>query len=290
MTCPACQSQEVVLAFTDLLPFGFEKRIYRCRRCGLGFVSPTPSREMLLALYGSESYFFKQTDDHLGYTVYEPTTTWFVDLLRKLRQVRANDPLLEIGSATGELLLLAKEHGFKGLGIEPSKWAAQKAQEKGVKVLVGFFEEVAKTLPSASFGSIVMSHVIEHFSDPKGVLNECSRLLRSGGWLAILTLNYAAPKWQDPRQAYLTSREHLFYFTPNSLRLMLEAAGFKVRQSILQPCPSPSAWAEVSRKDGTFSWVRFFSKGITWAYKRWFLPAFRLREWSEMIVLAQRRI
>ena len=288
MTCPACEGKEVTLVFVDKWQSGFEKRIHRCHRCGLSFVAPLPSQDELLVLY-DEGYFLSP-DKSLGYAGYEPPMVWFAELLRKLRRVGAESPLLDIGTATGEFLLLAKEHGFEGLGIEPSSWAAEKAQQKGVQVLVGTFEEIAPSLPSASFGSVVMSHMIEHFPDPLGVLKECARLLRPKGWIAILTPNYASPKWKDKNQTYLTSREHLFYFTPLSLRLMVAKAGFTVRHCVSQPCPSPLAWAEIARREGTFHWLRFFSKCFTWAYKRWLRSVFQPTQWSDLILLAQRRL
>jgi 2-polyprenyl-3-methyl-5-hydroxy-6-metoxy-1,4-benzoquinol methylase len=270
MTCPTYEGKEVTL---DKWRSGFEKRVHRCHRCGLSFVAPLPSQDELLVLY--DEGYFQSADGSLGYTDYEPLMVWFAELLRKLRRVGAESPLLDIGTATGEFLLLAKEHGFEGLGIESSSWAAEKAQQKGVQVLVGTFEEIAPSLPSASFGSVVMSHMIEHFPDPLGVLKECARLLRPNGWIAILTPNYASPKWKDKNQTYLTSREHLFYFTPLSLRLMVAKAGFTVRHCVSQPCPSPLAWAEIARKEGTFHWLRFFSKCFTWAYKKWLRSAFQ---------------
>jgi len=286
MTCPACEEREVVLVFVDKWPSGFEKRIYRCQRCGLGFVDPMPSRDELLALY--DEGYFQSTDESLGYANYEPPKEWFAELLRKLRWAGAESPLLDIGAATGDFLLLAKEHGFEGLGIEPSFEAAKKAKQKGVQILVGLFEEVAASLASASFGGVVMSHVIEHFPAPFCALKECARLLRPNGWIAILTPNYASPKWKDKDKTYRISREHLFYFTPLSLSLMVAKAGFTVRQCRSQPCPSPLAWAEIARRENTFRWLRFISKCFTWVYKRWLLSTLR-RQWNDLILLAQKK-
>ncbi|MFA0750697.1 MAG: hypothetical protein SLRJCFUN_001100 [Candidatus Fervidibacter sp.] len=275
MTCPACEGKEVALVFVDKRPSGFKKRVWQCQRCGLGFVAPMPSANELLTLY--DDGYFHSTDESLGYADYEPPTVWFAELILKLRRVGAESPLLDIGAATGDFLLLAKEHGFDGIGVEPSCWAVRKARQKGLRVLVGLFEEVAASLAPASFGVVVMSHTIEHFLYPFHVLEECARLLRPNGWIAILTPNYASPKWKGTDQAFRTSREHLFYFTPLSLRLMVAKAGFIVRQCSSQPCPPPLAWAEITRREGTFRWSRFISKCITWVYKRWLRTVLQLQ-------------
>ncbi|MCS7191818.1 MAG: class I SAM-dependent methyltransferase [Armatimonadetes bacterium] len=286
MKCIACSSDKVQKVWVDKWGDSFEKQIYRCDVCGLGFVHPMPSKDILKSLYDTSNYFVG-CDNSLGYVCYEPPYGWFCELLLQMKQYGASSPLLDVGSATGVFLLLAQQKGLYGFGIEPSSWAAEQAKAKGVETLVGLFEEVASTLPSQSFGAIAMSHVVEHFAKPVLVLEECFRLLCQGGVLGILTPNYASPKWQNPEKAYSQSREHLFYFTPKSLQLMVAQTGFKILKLTTLPCPSPSAWSlSESFLGHPVHFSRLMSKWVTWIYKGIFRRTLKPYQWSDMILVA----
>ena len=78
------------------------------------------------------------------------------------------------------------------------------------------------------FDVVVMFEVIEHLFDPRLVLEQVQRLLRPGGTLVLSTPNFNAlsrfalgNSW-----AVLSPAEHLYYFTRDSLRALLQAAGF----------------------------------------------------------------
>ncbi|MFN3420212.1 MAG: class I SAM-dependent methyltransferase [Armatimonadota bacterium] len=266
----------------------FEKHIYRCDMCGLGFVYPMPSVDSLKTLYNTPTYFIG-CGSGLGYVCYEPPVGWFYELLLQMLRYGATSPLLDIGSATGVFLLLAQQKGLNGFGIEPSEWAADQAERLGVQTMVGLFEEIAPKLSSESLGSISMSHAIEHFADPFAVLCECFRLLCSGGVLGILTVNYASPRWRNLKKAYSESREHLFYFTPKSLQLMVEQARFKICYFATLPSPSPKAWSM-----GEHFWQRpvrlsrLMSKWVTWLYKGVLKSILNPNQWSNMILVARK--
>jgi len=254
--------------------------------CGLGFVYPMPSAEILKTLYSATDYFIG-CNDKLGYIFYEPPVGWFCELLLQMLRYGAKSPLLDIGSATGIFLLLAQQKGLDGFGVEPSSWAAEQAKEKGVKTMIGFFEEIAPTFANDSLGSIAMSHVIEHFSNPKLVLQECFRILQPGGVLGILTPNYASLRWRIPKEAFSESREHLFYFTPKSIRLLVEQIGFKICRLVTLPSPTPKAWLWSQYFQGQPVYFRrLISKWITWIYKGVLKSALNPDRWSDMILVA----
>lgn len=285
MKCPTCSSEQVQKVWVDRWTDGFEKHIHRCNTCGLGFVHPKPSFNVLKTLYDNPSYFIGYSNS-LGYICYEPPIGWFCELLLQMLRCGAKSPILDIGSATGDFILLARQKGLTGFGIEPSSWAAEQAKVKGVETIVGFFEEIAPTLVEESLGSIAMSHVIEHFSDPKSTLGECFRILRPNGVLGILTPNYASLRWQNLEKAFSESREHLFYFTPKSLQFMVEQAGFKIVYLRTLPSPSPKAWSFSERFIGhTVRFYRLMSKWVTWVYKGVFRSALSPCRWNDMILV-----
>jgi 2-polyprenyl-3-methyl-5-hydroxy-6-metoxy-1,4-benzoquinol methylase len=93
----------------------------------------------------------------------------------------------------------------------------------------GLLEEAA--FPAQSFDALTLFEVIEHLREPLALLRECHRVLRPGGVLMIGTGNRASwtactlrNRWQ-----YLDIGHHgghISFFSPASLRLAAERAGF----------------------------------------------------------------
>jgi SAM-dependent methyltransferase len=150
-------------------------------------------------------------------------------ILRKLRKYkRGQSRLLEIGCGAGFLLEEAKKQGWDVYGVEPSKWAADYAKDKlGVKVVNGTLLDTNFSL--GYFDVVILSDAIEHLIDPKGILIQIRPLLSPQGMLYISTPNIESlvssllkAKWWGFNQF------HLYYFTKDTLRQMLDASGFGV--------------------------------------------------------------
>ena len=70
-------------------------------------------------------------------------------------------------------------------GIDPSVYACRLARNKGLTIKRGTLKTV-KFAPN-SFALITLQDTIEHLTDPLEELQRIYRLLRSGGWIFILT-------------------------------------------------------------------------------------------------------
>jgi len=86
----------------------------------------------------------------------------------------------------------------------------------------------SKSYADNTFDAIVMSHFIEHVHEPVQLLGECHRVLKSGGRLLILTPNTGS--WGHRKFGRywrgLEPPRHLHLFSPQSLRRLLDTAGF----------------------------------------------------------------
>ena len=91
-------------------------------------------------------------------------------------------------------------------------------------------------LAANSFDAITLWDVLEHMADPIAVLKKAARLLRPGGILALNVPNIESliAKLMGSRWPLLLT-EHLYYFSPSSLRLLLERSGFSVAGFHLHP-------------------------------------------------------
>ncbi len=104
--------------------------------------------------------------------------------------------VLEIGCGTGPVSrTLAGWNGVgQVVGVDPSPvWIAKARELAAGKPNLSFQEADGKDLPfeDASFDAVVMHTLLTHVPGPEGVLDEASRVLPSGGILAICDCDFS---------------------------------------------------------------------------------------------------
>jgi len=123
--------------------------------------------------------------------------------------------ILDVGCGNGNRLVRFQKLGWDVHGQEVDAEAAAEAQRiSGVPVYLGPLEEAG--FADGSFDAITMNHVIEHVHDPVRLLQECRRILKTGGALMIATPNAEShghdrfgASWrglEPPRHLHLFSR------------------------------------------------------------------------------------
>jgi 2-polyprenyl-3-methyl-5-hydroxy-6-metoxy-1,4-benzoquinol methylase len=242
LACSICQSDRIQKIDSD---FNF----CRCESCGFVFDSPRPS-------FAEISAFYSQAGKYDGWLNEERAR----DLLwkRRLKKVirtGANGGLLDIGTGYGQFLHHARPFFDDLTGTEVSESGVAIAKQKyGLSLLPGEVE--ALDLPSQSFDTITLFHVLEHVPDPGKLVSLCHDLLRTQGILVIAVPNDVvawtskikklgkklglssfqkfSPQLGISRAG--ASREiHLSHFTPAVLRRLLERSGLHVTEESLDP-------------------------------------------------------
>jgi SAM-dependent methyltransferase len=199
-----------------------------CPECRLEFLDPQPDDSVLAEIY-SAGYFLGEGSDEAAERRSKSksaTGALYIDALARLVQPE-NAELLEVGCGQGEVLMEARNRGFRVFGIEISAHAAAIANRRlgAPAVSVGAIE----TLPLARdrFGAVLAADVIEHVRDPEDWLLRIHKLLNPGGIVLLIT-----PSLDSWTRRLLRSRwmeykaEHLYYFSAVSIRLLLERCGF----------------------------------------------------------------
>lgn len=134
--------------------------------------------------------------------------------------------LLEIGCGEGDFLHRMFVYGWRVVGLDFDKKAAQAAHEKyGVNVETGKLEEVA--FPGETYDAVVMNHSLEHVVDPIGMLKEIHRILKIGGRIIIVTPNANSLGHQKFGRYWrgLEPPRHIQIFTQKALWQAVVAAG-----------------------------------------------------------------
>lgn len=206
-------------------------QVLRCASCGTLFLHPLPKSDEAKSVYGKD-YFTGAEKGH-GYVNYEidkePIRPVFDGHLLRLEKMlgRAGN-LLDVGAATGYFMQIAEKRGWRTEGIDISEYASGVAKQKGLRVNQGKIGEV--TLAADFYDVVTMWDVIEHVENPKKDLLEVSRVLKKGGYVALNTPNSGSlyAKIMGKRWHLFVPPEHIWYFNPRSMNMLLTKNGFEV--------------------------------------------------------------
>ncbi|MDR2515939.1 MAG: class I SAM-dependent methyltransferase, partial [Spirochaetaceae bacterium] len=228
----------------------------RCRRCGLVQMNPQPAgvARRYRDAYGADylSYELANEEAFLALQLLALKDAGFDALEKELTErviaphggapahrgapslqgtpLRKSAPpphVLDVGCATGALLLRLRDRGWRVTGVEISPSAEYARGERLLDVRSLPLEE--NHFPGESFDLILASHLIEHLNDPGSFVREARRLLRPGGRFLVTTPNIAGfqarlfgGRW---RSAIF---DHLYLFSIRTLKAMLSGAGFAI--------------------------------------------------------------
>lgn len=218
---------------------GGPRDLVRCAACGLVQTSPRPTEEELGQAYPPGYVSFCGNGRRAGTLGRE-----LVRLPYTLRYGRVRDAepgrgrLLDVGCGTGGYLAEMAELGWEPWGVEPAEAAAREARRRlalpAERVVVAVAEEAE--LPAASFELVTLSHVLEHVRDPLGVLRRVHGWLVPGGRVRIWLPNVESLEARAFGRLWfgLDLPRHLWHFSPATIGLALERAGFRVRRVVPQ--------------------------------------------------------
>ncbi|MBI3754341.1 MAG: class I SAM-dependent methyltransferase [Deltaproteobacteria bacterium] len=154
----------------------------------------------------------------------------FSQEIKRIKKFKQGGKVLDIGCATGSFMKMVHLEGFEPYGVDVSSFAVDYIKNTyGFPAFVGFLAE--SNFDKGMFDIVTMHHVIEHIPNPvKFLLNEVKPILKDNGLLVAEVPNFGSfeskinrEEWED-----LKPWEHLNQFTPETLRLCLEKAGFRV--------------------------------------------------------------
>ncbi|MBI4848392.1 MAG: class I SAM-dependent methyltransferase [Nitrospirae bacterium] len=204
--------------------------VVQCRRCGLVFLNPRYDDERLSALY-QDPQMFTGTIDPEGRrrniaAERQIRVARFKDDVDALKRIRSHGRLLDVGCGLG-FFLEALGDKYEASGLEWSHPAVE--MMKGLS-----FTIIEERFPRHPFGKsefdiVALNNVLDHLPDPLGSLYAIHELLKLGGVVMLSLVNIDSVVARVYGAGFrLLGVNHLYYFTPLTIKRFLEKSGFRL--------------------------------------------------------------
>ncbi len=205
-------------------PFGADGPVFavvRCERCGLARTDPPPFEDDRSAAIHQELPFEAVATREAEWR------RFFAPLLDAAWRHRPGGRFLDVGCGAGLTVKMAAERGYDAHGVEINARSAAYARDV-LGLAVVHADLAGAGFAPASFDVVLLSHVLEHLSDPAAVFADIRSVLRPDGIVVVEVPNMAGlvvpllgrrwPGWAP----YM----HVWQFTPATLVDALGRVGF----------------------------------------------------------------
>ena len=229
LSCPACGG----LGDPAFQKHGFTYE--ECPNCQTIFVSPRPAAAQFFRYYTESdsaqffaTTFYRATANARREKLWRPKAKLINEKLVALRS--ENHAIFDIGGGYG---IFAEE--YERLAnrpvtvIEPGPKLASICREKGLEVLESFLEKLESQQLPAGPKAFVSFELFEHLHDARFFLKSLMNLMSPGDLFMFTTLSSSGTDiralWDNSKSFSL---QHLNFFNPTSIRLLIEEIGLKV--------------------------------------------------------------
>jgi len=223
--CLCGQTNNILVAEKDR--YGLRVNTYCCKNCGMMWTNPRMTEKSLAQFY-NEDYrsiyvgspqapddFFEEQVTH-GKQIYKFVISEFNN--------KDNLTIFDIGCGAGGILIPFRDEGCLTYGCDMGSEYLKKGREEGL-ILEDGDENSLRKYKKADL--IILSHVLEHFSDPLKTLRSIADLLATDGYIYI-----ELPGIFKIHETYgdillFLQNAHLYHFTLKTLTYIMNQMGFK---------------------------------------------------------------
>ncbi len=247
IACDLCGQQRFQPLFLTVAGKRRRRRyhVVRCPDCGLLYRQPGIRPERLGELYSSGRYAKFLTGRYSAQR--QRRYRLVMDAFAPLFADGAGRRLLDVGCGAGLFLEVAHERGFDCHGVDLSADAIDHARTQpwGRNAHHGAPQDVPE-IAAGGFDVITLWSVLAHLAQPVEDLRVLRRLLAPGGVLLLLTVNANSLLLKARREQWDGfTPNHLKFFSPGTLEILLARAGFAA--VTMPPMPPDSVAAGTSR-------------------------------------------
>ncbi|EKD29070.1 MAG: 3-demethylubiquinone-9 3-methyltransferase [uncultured bacterium] len=229
INCPAC-GLSTCEHWSKKAGFNYEK----CLNCRTIFMNPRATEGMLQEFYlQSKNYkfwnkhIFPASENVRKEKIFKPRLEKIIQLCKKYKI--ENGILLEIGAAFGTFCEIAKDSGFfrKIIAVEPTPSLAYSCRARGIDTIESTVENLK--IDKNSVDIIINFEVIEHLFNPlKFITQSVDFLKRDGIFICTCPNGEGIGTLVLKEKANYVNHEHLNYFNPFSIEMLLKNCGLSV--------------------------------------------------------------
>lgn len=225
-SCPSCESKENKFAFEK---WGYEHFV--CKNCATLYCNPRPSGELLETFYSQYDApkmwtdLLIESDTNRKRLQYQPRVEKLLTFIEKNKKRKG--VAVDLGAGSGAFALALKYTGrFEDvLALDLSEECVKICKKAGLNSKKGDTRRIDDEYAEL----VCMNDLIEHIHNPFELLTDCYRIIENDGYLQIATPNGEGFDFKilKEKTKNITPPEHINYFNPNSIEILLKRVGFK---------------------------------------------------------------
>ena len=179
-----------------------------------------------------EKYFSTNSYQDVSFAKYSQywwSNRFYAILVRRYGQ--RGTRLLEIGSGLGHLV--GQLDGlFATVAVDVNHWALVQSQAVAPRTLLQVASAEDLPFADASFGVVIIKHVVEHLPHPAKAIAELGRVLAPGGTLILATPNLASLSRPSKGANWIGYHDptHISLKPPSEWLALLKEAGFRLKR------------------------------------------------------------
>ena len=179
-----------------------------------------------------EKYFSTNSYQDVSFAKYSQywwSNRFYAILVRRYGQ--RGTRLLEIGSGLGHLVGQL-DGPFATVAVDVNHWALVQSQAVAPRTLLQVASAEDLPFADASFGVVIIKHVVEHLPHPAKAIAELGRVLAPGGTLILATPNLASLSRPSKGANWIGYHDptHISLKPPSEWLAMLKEAGFRLKR------------------------------------------------------------
>ncbi len=238
MKCRICKAETGQKIRANTVFGGEEKHnFWECENCKAIYLYPPLTEEEEEFFYKKEfeKFMSKRVGDHRDWSNAENHIKTNQDQVKRRwkfleNHLEKDKSILEIGCSSGFMLEAFRNYGLNCYGVEPSGEFLKFLHQNRFKAYQSL-NELRNSLPNKKFDLIVHFFVFEHIRNPFEFLQETYEMLEDNGVIIAeipsatdpLTSLYNIPAFEN----FYWSIAHHYYYTPESLKYILDKLGYK---------------------------------------------------------------
>lgn len=231
--CPLCASGNRQFKYL-FNRWGFDH--IECRNCGLVFINPEPSQELLDAIYENLEYYTAWLElveepalmkqEPLNYAMND-VNEWYRYIVDEILIHKQHGKWLDVGGGTGRLVKFINQYAphFDTFLCETNPIAARMAEYYcGAKTIT--WAGLEHERQTGTFDVITMIAVFEHVPDSIEFMKKLSGLLAPGGiiYMAVPRLGYLSKHISKEITYDIAPPMHLRFFSEGSIHYLCSRA------------------------------------------------------------------